>query len=79
MAEGKLGAGYLAAKLNRPILPAGLSGTEDKAVGDNLKHFRRSHIRVIGGKTFLASTLAHERPRRGAQTIHRRDHVSHRR
>lgn len=57
MAEGKLGAGYLAAKLNRPILPAGLSGTEDKAVGDNLKHFRRSHILVSVGKTFLLPPL----------------------
>src|SRR5271157_5150315 len=50
LAEGKLGAGYLAAKLNRPILPAGIAGTEDKVVGDNLKHFRRSKIRISAGK-----------------------------
>jgi 1-acyl-sn-glycerol-3-phosphate acyltransferase len=57
MAEGKLGAGYLAAKLNRPILPAGLAGTEDKAVGNNLKHFRRSHITISAGKIFSLPPL----------------------
>jgi len=57
LAEGKLGASYLAAKLNRPILPAGLSGTEDKAVGDNLKHFRRSKIRISVGKLFTLPPL----------------------
>src|SRR5260370_22297401 len=38
MAEGKPGVSYLAAKLNRPILPAAIAGTEDKAVLDNLLH-----------------------------------------
>ena len=57
MAEGKLGAGYLAAKLNRPIMPAGLSGTEDNVVGDNLKHFRRSKIRISVGKLFSLPPL----------------------
>jgi len=57
LAEGKLGAGYLAAKLNRPILPAGIAGTEDKVVGDNLKHFRRSKIRISAGKLFSLPPL----------------------
>ena len=57
LAEGKLGAGYLAAKLNRPILPAGIAGTEDKVVGDNLKHFRRSQIFVSAGKLFSLPPL----------------------
>ncbi|HEY9152852.1 MAG TPA: lysophospholipid acyltransferase family protein [Anaerolineales bacterium] len=57
MAEGKLGAGYLAAKLNRPILPAGMAGTEDKAVGENLRHFRRSPIMIRAGKTFSLPPL----------------------
>jgi len=57
MAEGKLGAGYLAAKLNRPILPGGIAGTEDKAVVDNLKHFRRSKITVSVGKLFSLPPL----------------------
>ncbi len=57
MAEGKLGAGYLAAKLNRPILPGGIAGTEDKAVVDNLKHFRRSKITISAGKLFSLPPL----------------------
>ena len=44
MNEGKPGVSYLAAKLNRPIVPVGIAGTEDKVIIDNLKHFRRSHI-----------------------------------
>ena len=50
--EGKPGVSYLAAKLNRPIVPVGLAGTEDKVIIDNLKHFRRSHIIVTAGKAF---------------------------
>ena len=57
LAEGKLGASYLAAKLNRPILPAGIAGSEDKAVGNNLKHFRRSTIMVSVGKLFSLPPL----------------------
>ncbi|HUH95945.1 MAG TPA: lysophospholipid acyltransferase family protein [Anaerolineales bacterium] len=57
LAEGKLGAGYLAAKLNRPILPAGIAGTEDRAVGENLRHFRRSHIVIRAGKLFSLPPL----------------------
>ena len=50
--EGKPGVSYLAAKLNRPIIPVGLAGTEDKVIIDNLKHFRQSHIIVTAGKAF---------------------------
>jgi 1-acyl-sn-glycerol-3-phosphate acyltransferase len=57
LAEGKLGASYLAAKLNRPIIPAGIAGSEDKAVGNNLKHFRRSPIMVKVGKLFSLPLL----------------------
>ncbi len=57
LAEGKLGASYLAAKLNRPIIPAGIAGSEDKAVGNNLKHFRRSPILVTVGKLFSLPPL----------------------
>jgi len=52
MNEGKPGVSYLAAKLNRPIVPVGLAGTEDRVVIDNLKHFRRSKIIVSAGKAF---------------------------
>jgi 1-acyl-sn-glycerol-3-phosphate acyltransferase len=57
MNEGKPGVSYLAAKLNRPIVPVGLAGTEDKVIIDNLKHFRRSHIVVTAGKAFLLPPL----------------------
>jgi 1-acyl-sn-glycerol-3-phosphate acyltransferase len=57
MAEGKPGVSYLAAKLNRPILPAAIAGTEDKAVLDNLIHFRRSHIILRAGPAFSLPPL----------------------
>jgi 1-acyl-sn-glycerol-3-phosphate acyltransferase len=57
MNEGKPGVSYLAAKLNRPIVPVGLAGTEDKIIIDNLKHFRRSHIIVTAGTPFSLPPL----------------------
>ncbi len=55
--EGKPGVSYLATKLKRPIVPVGLSGTEDKAILHNLKHFRRSAILVNAGKIFSLPPL----------------------
>ena len=57
MAEGKPGVSYLAAKLNRPVVPVGLAGTEDKVIVDNLKHFRRTHISIHAGKAFSLPPL----------------------
>jgi 1-acyl-sn-glycerol-3-phosphate acyltransferase len=57
MNEGKPGVSYLAAKLNRPIVPVGLAGTEDKLIVENLKHFRRSHIFIGAGKPFSLPPL----------------------
>ena len=57
MQEGKPGVSYLAAKLNRPIVPVGLGGTEDKVILDNLKHLRRSHITIHAGKAFTLPPL----------------------
>ncbi|HVN16852.1 MAG TPA: lysophospholipid acyltransferase family protein [Anaerolineales bacterium] len=57
MAEGKPGVSYLASKLNRPIVPVGLAGTEDQVILDNLKHFRRSRIVVSAGKPFTLPPL----------------------
>ncbi len=57
MIEGKPGVSYLAAKLNRPIVPVGIAGTEDKAIINNLKHLRRSHILVTAGKPFTLPPL----------------------
>lgn len=60
MIEGKPGAGYLAAKLRRPIVPIGLAGTEDNVVLRNLRHFRRSPILINAGKPFLLPALTHK-------------------
>ncbi len=57
MIEGKQGVSYLAAKLQRPIVPVGLSGTEDKVVFHNLGHLRRSRIAVRAGKAFSLPPL----------------------
>src|SRR5512143_4173649 len=57
MNEGKQGVSYLAAKLQRPIVPVGLAGTEDKVVFDNLRHLRRSRITVNAGKPFRLPPL----------------------
>lgn len=52
MAEGKPGVSFLAARLRRPIVPIGLSGTEDKKVIGNLRRLQRSRITVRVGKPF---------------------------
>ncbi len=57
MQEGKPGVSYLAAKLQRPIVPVGLAGTEDEGILDNLKHLRRSHITLRAGKPFTLPPL----------------------
>jgi 1-acyl-sn-glycerol-3-phosphate acyltransferase len=57
--EGKPGVSYLAAKLQRPILPVGLAGTEDRVVLANLKRLRRSSIVVTAGNTFSLPNLPH--------------------
>ena len=57
MAEGKPGVSYLAAKLNRPVVPVGLAGTEDKVIVANLKRLRRSHIVIHAGQAFSLPPL----------------------
>lgn len=50
--EGKLGAAFLASKSGYPILPVALIGTEDRVIVENMKHFRKSKIRVVAGDMF---------------------------
>ena len=52
MIEGKPGSGYLAAKAGVPIVPVGVTGTEDRLVKQQLTRFRRVQIRARVGKTF---------------------------
>ena len=58
--EAKAGTGYLATKLNRPIVPVGITGTEDQALIANLKRFRRGHIIVTAGSPFTLPPLPRE-------------------
>jgi 1-acyl-sn-glycerol-3-phosphate acyltransferase len=55
--EAKPGVSYLATKLNRPIVPVAITGTEDKALLGSLKKFRRAHINVTAGPAFTLPPL----------------------
>lgn len=55
--EAKPGVSYLATKLNRPIVPVGIIGTEDKIVFGNLKKLRRSHFTITAGPVFTLPPL----------------------
>lgn len=55
--EAKPGVSYLAAKLGYPIVPAALAGTSDKVFFDNLRHFRKTHVVLRGGKPFTLPPL----------------------
>lgn len=57
MAEGKPGVSYMASKAQFPIIPVGLSGTEDRIFFGNLKKFKRTHIQVTIGDAFKLPTL----------------------
>ena len=58
--EGKPGVSYLATKLNRPIVPVAITGTEDKHLLSNLRRFRRSYITVKAGHAFTLPPLSRE-------------------
>jgi len=47
--EGKMGVAFLAGKSGYPVLPVAVTGTEDRGVFNNLKHFRRLKIVVKAG------------------------------
>lgn len=57
MAEGKPGVSYLASKAQFPIIPIGLSGTEDRIFFSNLKRLKRTHIHVTIGDSFRLPAL----------------------
>lgn len=58
--EAKPGVSYLAAKLNRPIVPVALTGTEDKVLLANLKRLQRTRITVTAGPAFTLPPLPNE-------------------
>jgi 1-acyl-sn-glycerol-3-phosphate acyltransferase len=67
--EAKPGVSYLATKLDRPIVPVAITGTEDKNIFDNLKRFRRSPVTVTAGSAFRLPPL----PRDHRDEILKRD------
>jgi 1-acyl-sn-glycerol-3-phosphate acyltransferase len=52
MAQGKPGVAYLASKMGWEIVPVAISGTEDRLLWGNLKHLRRTPIKITAGKPF---------------------------
>jgi 1-acyl-sn-glycerol-3-phosphate acyltransferase len=60
MIQGRPGVSYLATKLNRPIVPVAISGTEDKVFWGNVKRLRRNHVTVTAGPAFTLPPLPHE-------------------
>lgn len=57
LVEGKSGVAYLAMKAGVPILPVALTGTEDRAVIDRLKRFKKSDIKIAIGPPFRLPTV----------------------
>lgn len=58
--EARPGVSYLATKLNRPIVPVAITGTEDKVLFGSLKRLRRAHITVTAGPAFTLPPLPRE-------------------
>jgi 1-acyl-sn-glycerol-3-phosphate acyltransferase len=58
--EAKPGVSYLASKLNRPIVPVGIVGTQDKVIFGNLKRLRRSDFTITAGPAFTLPPLPRE-------------------
>lgn len=52
MAEGKPGVAYLAMKTGAAIVPVALAGTEDRVIVDQLKHLKKSDVKITIGKPF---------------------------
>lgn len=57
MQEGKPGVVFLATRAGVPIVPVAISGTEDRIVMDDLKHFRRPRIVSWVGKPFTMAPI----------------------
>ena len=54
---GKPGVAYLAAKSGFPVIPVAITGTEDKTLMDNLKHFKKTKITLTVGAPFTLPPL----------------------
>jgi 1-acyl-sn-glycerol-3-phosphate acyltransferase len=58
--EGKPGATYLAAKSGAIVIPAAVTGTEDRLVNERFKAFRRQKVNVVIGEAFFVPPLPRE-------------------
>jgi 1-acyl-sn-glycerol-3-phosphate acyltransferase len=58
--EGKPGVAYLAARSGFPVVPVGLTGTEDKTVLGNLKRLKKSRFEIFVGHPFTVPPLSKE-------------------
>ncbi len=61
MAEGKPGVTYMAVKAGFPIVPVAIIGSEDRILVSNLKKFRRTKIKLIGGKSFTLPPIPRDK------------------
>jgi 1-acyl-sn-glycerol-3-phosphate acyltransferase len=55
--EAHWGAAYMASKSGLPVIPVGITGTEDGYVADQFKHFRRIEVRLRVGRPFIIPPL----------------------
>jgi len=55
--EGKPGVAYLASRSGFPVVPIGITGTEDKVIFGNIKRFRKSTITLSARKPFIIPPL----------------------
>jgi 1-acyl-sn-glycerol-3-phosphate acyltransferase len=55
--QARPGVAFFASKTGLPVIPIALTGTEDRMVVDNLKHFRRSKITIHAGAPFTLPSL----------------------
>lgn len=60
LAQGKPGVAYLASKMQWPIVPVAIAGTEDRIVKGNLRKFRRTQVRLVAGKSFTLPPIPKE-------------------
>lgn len=60
MAQGKPGVAYLASKMGWEIVPVAIIGTEDRLLIGNLKRLRRTHIKLVAGKSFVLPPFPRE-------------------
>jgi 1-acyl-sn-glycerol-3-phosphate acyltransferase len=61
MAEGKPGVTYMAVKSGFPIVPVAIIGTEDRILISNLKRFRKTKIKLIGGESFTLPPIPRDK------------------